>query len=148
MIKVARNYIRDGRAPVPVKGSTSRVMSANKAKGTSPELILRKALYNAGIRGYRLNVKDIPGKPDIVFLGRKIAIFINGCFWHRCELCKPNFPKSNVAFWQNKFEKNKERDERKTQQLLTQGWTVIVIWECQIKTDLIGIVEMVKKKFL
>ncbi|MFD0750171.1 very short patch repair endonuclease [Mucilaginibacter calamicampi] len=148
MSKEARNYLRDGRAPVPLKGSTSRVMSANKAKDTNPELIFRKALLSAGIKGYRLNWKKAPGRPDIAFPGRKLAIFINGCFWHRCEKCHPNLPKSNVDFWTQKFIKNKERDERKNQELRLLGWTVITIWECDIKNSLSTTVEMVKNKFL
>jgi DNA mismatch endonuclease (patch repair protein) len=137
-------YLRDGRAPIPTREITSKVMRSNKAKNTKPEKIFRKALWQAGLRGYRLNVKNIPGKPDIAFLGRKIAIFINGCFWHRCDLCQPNFPKSNVEFWKNKFEKNKERDQRKIEELCKLNWKVLTIWECEIQTKLDSLVQMVK----
>ena len=130
-----KKYIRDGRAPVPKKESTSRVMSANKAKNTKPELLLRRALFHNGLRGYRLHWKKAPGRPDIAYPRKKIAIFVNGCYWHRCPHCNPSFPKSNVEFWTNKFEKNKERDERKKQELEEAGWKVLVCWECKVKED-------------
>ncbi len=137
-------YIRDGRAPIPKKESTSRVMRANKAKNTKPELLLRKALYNNGLRGYRLHWKRAPGHPDIAYPGKRIAIFVNGCFWHRCPHCHPSYPKSNVAFWENKFQKNKERDERKERDLKNAGWKVFVFWECQIKKDVSACVDDIK----
>ncbi len=147
MSKKHEIYLRDGRAPIPNKESTSIVMRANKAKNTKPELILRKALWSVGIKGYRINWKKAPGRPDIAFPSKKLAIFINGCFWHRCEKCYPNFPKTNVDFWTQKFIKNKERDARKSQQLISMGWTVLVVWECEIKSELLTIVEKVKNKF-
>lgn len=110
-------YLRDGRAPLPLKESTSRVMSANKGKNTKPELSLRRALRQTGIRGYRLNWKKAPGRPDIAFPGRKIAIFVNGCFWHRCPYCHPGFPKSHRSLWRRKFVDNKRRDKYKALQL-------------------------------
>ena len=146
--KISKVYLRDGRAPIPVSEKTSRVMSANKGKGTKPELLLRKTLWAAGIRGYRVNFKRAPGQPDIAFTGKKLAIFVNGCFWHRCVLCNPNSPKSNVEFWENKFLKNLERDTRKNLQLRNAGWTMITIWECEIKNNLEKIVEKVKNNIL
>ncbi len=131
--EIKRAYIRDGRAPIPKREATSRVMSANKAKNTKPEIALRKALYNNGIRGYRLNWKKAPGRPDIAFPGKKIAVFVNGCFWHRCPICKPKMPISNLEFWKEKFRKNKLRDKRKVRELEKLGWMVIVAWECQIR---------------
>ena len=138
-------YIRDGRAPIPIKENTSRVMSANKGKDTKPEITLRKTLYVTGLRGYRLHWKKAPGSPDIAYPGKKIAIFVNGCFWHRCPHCNPSFPKTNIEFWNNKFQKNKERDMRKREILETNGWIVIVIWECQIKTEILYCVDIVAK---
>ncbi|MGQ3234137.1 very short patch repair endonuclease [Flavobacterium sp.] len=132
-MKKERTYIRDGRAPVPVNEVTSRVMSAIKAKNTKPELVLRKALWNNGLRGYRLHWKKVPGKPDIVFAGRKLAIFINGCFWHRCPHCKPRLPKTNLDFWEAKFHKNTERDTKKIADLAAFGWESMTFWECQLK---------------
>lgn len=129
-------YIRDGRAPVPIRESTSVVMSANGAKDTKPELFLRKALWHTGIRGYRKNWKKAPGRPDIAFPARKIAIFVNGCFWHRCPYCKPSLPKSHSSFWEQKFSKNVNRDKIKILQLKRANWKVLTIWECQLKKKL------------
>ena len=140
-----KSYLRDGRAPIPNKEAISRVMSANKGKNTKPELILRKALWSKGIRGYRLHPKNIPGKPDIAFTKRKMGIFINGCFWHRCPHCTLPLPKSNTSFWENKFEKNQERDTRKIKQLKKLGWKAFTAWECQIKYHLNDIVEKLEK---
>jgi DNA mismatch endonuclease (patch repair protein) len=128
-------YLRDGRAPIPDKEITSRVMSANRAKGTHPELSLRRALWKEGIKGYRLNWKKAPGRPDIAFPGRKIAIFVNGCFWHRCPYCRPSLPKSHKAFWKKKFSNNVLRDKEKISELEQYGWKVLTIWECQLKKD-------------
>jgi DNA mismatch endonuclease, patch repair protein len=128
-------YIRDGRAPIPKKESTSRVMSANRGKDTGPELMLRQALSKNSIKGYRLHWKKAPGRPDIAFPGKKVAVFVNGCFWHRCPYCGPSMPKTNIDFWMAKFDRNKERDKRKRKELQEEGWKVVVIWECQIKKD-------------
>lgn len=76
-------YVRDKRSPVPKSEATSRVMSANRGRDTGPELLLRRALRAAGHRGYRLHYKKAPGRPDISYVSRKIAIFVHGCFWHR-----------------------------------------------------------------
>lgn len=128
-------YLRDGRAPIPNSETTSKVMSANKAKNTKPELKLREALDKLGLNNYEIHLKDIKGKPDIAFFERKLAIFVHGCFWHHCPICKPSLPKSNTEFWKEKFQKNKERDRRKKAELEENGWTVLVIWEHEIKKD-------------
>lgn len=147
-MKVEKKYLRDGRAPIPEKETTSKVMSANKGKDTKPELLLRKALWHNNIRGYRLHWKKAPGRPDITFPGKKIAIFVNGCFWHRCPICKPSFPKSNVEFWTDKFNKNVARDKKKTDDLINLGWSVLTIWECEIKKDLNGQINRIKDLML
>lgn len=136
MAKAKRTYLRDGRAPVPERETTSRTMSAIKAKNTKPELTLRKALWAAGLRGYRLHWKKVPGRPDIAFPGRKLAIFVNGCYWHRCPHCQPSMPKTHTDFWEAKFARNTERDARKVAELQAAGWQVLTIWECQIKKEL------------
>ncbi|MDB5285768.1 MAG: mismatch repair endonuclease [Mucilaginibacter sp.] len=148
MSKSKKIFLRDGRAPIPLKESTSKVMSANKAKNTKPEIRLRKALWSAGLKGYRLNWKKIPGRPDIVFVSKKVAIFVNGCFWHRCEKCSPNFPKTNIEFWSKKFSTNIERDKNKITQLELLGWKVYTIWECDIQHKLLTIVNMLASKLL
>ena len=140
-----KKYIRDGRAPIPKKELTSKVMSANKSKNTKPELLLRKALWNNGIRGYRLHWKKAPGRPDISFPGKKIAIFVNGCFWHRCPHCNPSMPKVNIEFWSDKFKKNVERDINKIKQLEQDNWKTLVIWECQLKNDPLKFVAKIRE---
>lgn len=137
-------YIRDGRAPIPKLETTSKVMSANVPKDTKPELVLRKSLRKIGISGYRLHWKKASGRPDIAYPGRKIAIFVNGCFWHRCPHCNLPLPKSNTDFWLKKFERNKERDAKKIHNLEEDGWKVIVLWECEIKKDVLGCAKRVK----
>lgn len=144
-MKNKKEYIRDGRAPIPKNEQISKTMSAIKGKNTKPELRLRKALWDNGIRGYRLHWKKVPGRPDIAFPGKKIAIFVNGCYWHRCPLCNPSCPKSNVEFWENKFTRNVERDRLKNQALEEIGWTVLTIWECEIKKELDTQVERIKQ---
>jgi DNA mismatch endonuclease (patch repair protein) len=119
-------------------------MSSNKAKNTKPELKLRKALFSDGVRGYRLNWKKVPGRPDIAFPGRKISIFINGCYWHRCPHCELPLPKTNTEFWKEKFDKNIKRDKKKEKELLDLGWTVLVFWECKIKTNIKDCINKIK----
>ena len=148
MNPIKKTYLRDGRAPIPKSEITSKVMSANKGKNTKPELLLRKALWHNGIKGYRLHWKKVPGKPDIAFPGKKIAIFVNGCFWHRCPICNPSMPKSNTKFWTEKFNKNIERDKKKIQELEELDWRVLTIWECELKKNLDHQVRKVKNLLL
>ena len=122
-----------GRNPEPTNIVTSKVMKANKGKDTKPEQTVRKLLREMGYPGYRLNWKKVPGRPDIAYPGRKIAIFVNGCFWHRCPYCNLPLPKSHTEFWKDKFERNVERDGKKTRALEALGWTVITIWECELR---------------
>jgi DNA mismatch endonuclease (patch repair protein) len=111
-------------------------MQGNKRKDTKPELKVRALLRELGFPGYRLQWKKAPGHPDIAYPGRKIAIFVHGCFWHHHEGCHyATMPASNTEFWQAKFERNRQRDERVTAQLEAEGWKVIVIWECELKGD-------------
>lgn len=140
------NYIRDGRAPIPTSEATSRVMSANLGKNTKPELALRKALRAIGLPGYRLHWKKASGRPDIAYPGRKIAIFVNGCYWHRCPHCDLPLPKSNTEFWMEKFKRNKERDAEKILKLEGEGWRVLVFWECEIKMDVFTCAGKVKEE--
>ena len=98
-------------------------------------MLVRQRLREAGLTGYRLQWKKAPGRPDIAFPGRKIAIFVNGCFWHRCPHCNPSVPKRNTEFWEAKFRRNVERDRRAIAELEEMGWTTITIWECELKRD-------------
>ncbi|MCF7815296.1 MAG: DNA mismatch endonuclease Vsr, partial [Candidatus Cloacimonetes bacterium] len=121
-----------------------RTMQSNRGKNTKPELLLRKALFKHGLKGYRIHYKKLPGKPDICFTKYKIAIFINGCFWHRCPICKPNIPKHNSEFWEDKFNQTILRDKKINKQLTTLGWKVLVIWECEIKKNIDHQVEKIR----
>lgn len=107
-------------------------MSQIHSSGTKPEILARRWLWSHGYR-YRINVKGVPGKPDIVMRHYRTAIFINGCFWHGHEGCD-NFrmPKSNIEFWQAKINHNRERDKQNYQILHDNGWQVLVLWECKL----------------
>ena len=121
-------------APTASNYAVHKSMQGNKRKDTKPELIVRSRLQEAGLGGYRLQWK-VPGRPDIAWPGKKVALFINGCFWHRCPHCSPSTPKKNVEYWQKKFKGNQERDKRNLQLLADAGWTTHVIWECELKKD-------------
>ncbi len=112
-----------------------RCMSHIRSKATKPEMAVRRWLWAHGYR-YRLNVKSVPGKPDIVMRKYRTAIFVNGCFWHGHEGCRMFvMPKSNTAFWKEKIEHNRERDNRNYQLLISAGWQVIVLWQCKLTKD-------------
>lgn len=127
---------RDKRSPIAQSARVSENMSRIKAKDTKPELLLRKTLFQAGIRGYRKNYKELPGKPDIVFLRKRIALFVHGCFWHGCEICGRRTPMHNSAYWVTKIDKNIARDKENKEKLQALGYTVIEIWEHQLKNEL------------
>ena len=108
-------------------------MSCIKGKGTKPEEIVRKYLFSQGFR-YRKNDKRLPGTPDIVLPKYKTVIFVNGCFWHGHKGCKYFvWPKNNAEFWKKKIEDNISRDQKSIELLEAQGWSVIIIWECELK---------------
>ena len=96
-------------------------------RDSKPELLLRKALHKMGLR-YRLHRKDLPGKPDIVFGSSKVAVFVDGCYWHNCPE-HGTIPKNNREWWKEKFQRNRERDNRKDAQLKEMGWLPIHVWE-------------------
>lgn len=107
-------------------------MSHIRSKNTRPEVKLRKELFSKGYR-YRLNIKDLPGKPDIVLPKYRTCIFVNGCFWHGHTGCvKYVQPKTNSEFWLKKIETNRERDMRDYSFLEAKGWNIIVVWECEL----------------
>lgn len=115
--------------------ATRHVMQANKGANTGPELAVRAYLRSCGLPGYRLHWKKASGRPDICYPGRRVAIFVNGCFWHRCPRCALPDPRTNIEFWSNKFARNRARDERNHEELRRSGWTVVVVWECQLKGE-------------
>ncbi|MCL2888961.1 MAG: very short patch repair endonuclease [Eggerthellaceae bacterium] len=120
-------------SPAAKTPAVKKSMQGNKGKDTKPELRVRKILREAGFPGYRLQWKKAPGRPDIAYPGRKIAIFVNGCFWHRCPKCGLSIPKTNPEYWAEKFRRNVERDNERAGQLEAQGWKVLVVWECELK---------------
>lgn len=122
------------RDTMVVAEATAKSMRANRGKDTGPERALRQALWTAGLRGYRKNVKTLPGKPDIVFGKSKLAIFVHGCYWHQCPHCKRNLkPSLNGGYWNAKFEQNQARDARNQAALEAMGYRVLVVWECELK---------------
>lgn len=107
-------------------------MRAIRAKDTKPELVVRRALRQAGFTGYRLHRRDLPGKPDIAFIGRKKAILVHGCFWHGHD-CREGLrrPRARQEYWLPKISGNQIRDERHQANLRAQGWSILVVWECE-----------------
>lgn len=122
------------RVPAPPASNYAvhKSMQGNKRKDTKPELLVRERLREAGLGGYRLQWK-VPGRPDVAWPGKKVCLFINGCFWHRCPHCRPSTPAKNVEYWEAKFKRNVERDEKNLRALKADGWKVHVVWECQLK---------------
>lgn len=118
-------------ADVVDAATRSRMMAGIKGKNTRPEMIVRRALHKAGFR-YRLHVKDLPGKPDIVLPKYRTAIFVHGCFWHGHGCKNFKWPKTREAWWREKIGKNVERDRLKAEALGAAGWRVETIWECDI----------------
>lgn len=111
----------------------SYCMSCIRGKDTKPEILLRKSLWAAGFR-YRLK-NALPGRPDLVFQSRRVVLFVDGCFWHRCPE-HYQAPKNNAEFWRQKIDGNVSRDKEISALLESMGWTVVRIWEHQIRTDL------------
>jgi DNA mismatch endonuclease (patch repair protein) len=112
-------------------------MQRIKSKGMKPELLVRRLVHRLGYR-YRLHRADLPGKPDLVFVGRRKVIFVHGCFWHQhpdpsCRIA--HRPRSNLGYWEPKLNRNIERDERTRGALLTEGWDVLTLWECELKCE-------------
>jgi DNA mismatch endonuclease, patch repair protein len=118
----------------------SYCMSRNRGSDTKPELALRRALFALGLR-YRVK-SDLPGRPDIVFPGARVALFVDGCFWHGCP---DHFkrPQNNAAFWREKLERTRARDQSINVQLSERGWRVVRIWEHQVKKDRTACAQLV-----
>jgi len=108
-------------------------MSRIRGKNTGPEVKLRKMLFAKGIRGYRIHY-NLPGKPDIVFIKKKIVIFVDGCFWHKCPVDFQE-PETRKEFWMKKIQSNVDRDKKVNSELKDQGWKIIRIWEHEIRKD-------------
>lgn len=120
-------------------------MSRIHDRDTAIEVKVRRELFRRGYR-YRKNVKDLPGKPDIVLPKYRTVIFVNGCFWHRHEGCKlATTPGTRAEFWLEKFEKNVANDQKHREQLEAEGWQVIVLWECEIEKNFDNTIEVLLK---
>ncbi len=113
----------------------SRMMAGIRGTNTKPEMRMRRLLYAAGYR-YRIHPRHLPGKPDLALIGRRIALFVHGCFWHRHEGCYwCSTPASNSEFWDAKLSGNVERDRRQLLALQAIGWRVGIVWECSLRYD-------------
>ncbi|RYE57260.1 MAG: DNA mismatch endonuclease Vsr [Sphingobacteriales bacterium] len=125
-------------ADVHDKKTRSYNMSRIKGKNTKPEMLVRRFLHAHGFR-YRLHVKDLPGKPDIILPKYKTAIFVHGCFWHGHEHCRYYVvPKTRTEWWLDKINRNIENDLKASIVLLEKGWKVLTVWECELKKDKVG----------
>lgn len=113
----------------------SRNMAAIKGKNTKPEMMIRRTLHRAGYR-YSLHCRDLPGRPDLVFRSRRKAIFVHGCFWHMHD-CRFGsvIPATNATFWHQKRQQNVTRDSKQRAALEAQGWRVLVVWECEVRSE-------------
>jgi len=116
----------------------AEIMRAVRSADTRPEIALRKALFAKGFR-YRVNVRGLPGRPDIVFPARQAVVFVHGCFWHGHD-CKrgARTPKTNAAYWRSKIARNIARDERAVAALRAAGWRVRIVWECELKASVLN----------
>ena len=116
---------------LPVDPTRRALMQRVKTKGSAPEMAVRRALHALGYR-YRLHVSTLPGRPDVVFPSRKVAVFVHGCFWHHHDGCrKATIPATRREFWEKKLEGNAVRDARQASALTTAGWAVYTVWECE-----------------
>ena len=131
-------------ADVLTKKQRSYNMSMIKCINTKPEIRLRKLLFSNGLRGYRVKTK-IKGKPDIVFTKKKVAIFIDGCFWHKCPKCFVR-PGTNKEFWNKKINSNVKRDKKINNYLKKEGWIIIRLWEHEVRKDIEKCLKKIKSK--
>ena len=109
-------------------------MIGNRSANTYPERVMREALKSLNI-GHFTTHAAAPGTPDIAYETERVAVFVHGCYWHRCPYCSPNYPSSNQIYWSAKFERNKVRDRRVVGRLREAGWQVVIIWECILLKD-------------
>ena len=110
----------------------SALMARIRGRDTGPEMTVRRLLHGLGYR-FRLHSCDLPGRPDVVFRSRRVAIFVHGCFWHRHDCGLAYMPKTRQQFWREKFDRNVRRDQEVRDELEAAGWRVIVVWECQLE---------------
>lgn len=114
-------------------------MRAIRSKDSKPELVVRRLLRRLGLSGYRLHRKNLPGRPDIAFIGRRKAIFVHGCFWHGHDCAEGiRRPRSRQHYWLPKISGNQRRDAKHTHALTDSGWDVLVVWECEVGAEILG----------
>jgi DNA mismatch endonuclease, patch repair protein len=119
----------------------SALMARVKTRETAPEVELRRALWADGVRGWRLHPRRVPGRPDLAWLGRRVAVFVDGAFWHG----HPDYYWGQSGrFWDEKIDRNRSRDEKVTRELIERGWTVLRIWDFEVERDPSRCVEMIR----
>ena len=134
MVRSSHDKRYYGVVDVVDKAKRSRMMAGIRGRDTKPELVVRRLLHGAGLR-YRFHCRNLPGTPDLVLPKYRAAILIHGCFWHAHDGCKYfSIPASNEQFWRTKLSANRERDTRQIDALRSQGWRVLVIWECATRS--------------
>lgn len=131
--------------PKPKTAGRRRIMQSVHSKGTRPELALRAGLRATGLTGYRVNLRGLPGRPDVAFTRQKVAVFVHGCFWHRCPNCYPHEPRTHSSYWKAKFIANQKRDDAQVRMLGALGWEVLELWECELKDDILTCVTRVAR---
>ena len=134
----------DSRSPAPLNGVVSSQMSRMPRSSTKPELALRRALHAHGVR-FRLHRRDLPGTPDIVLPGARIAVFVDGCFWHGCTE-HGTLPKNNRSWWAAKLAANRERDRRKDAELAALGWASVHFWEHTPVNEMVEVVVALRRE--
>lgn len=127
--------------PLNAKQRSER-MSRIRSENTKPEMVVRRLVYHSGFR-YRLHVKELPGKPDLVFKSQKKVIFVHGCFWHQHGCNQYRMPRSKLNYWLPKLQRNIERDEENIKLLESKGWAVFIAWECEIEK-----IDFIKQKII
>ena len=133
--------------PPPSSSAVTKAMKSNKSKNTRPELIFRKELRKIGLDEYTLHPRNVIGRPDIAYPKKRVAIFVHGCFWHRCPKCKLTIPKTHTEYWREKFRRNIKRDKKNKTELRSSGWKVFEFWECDVKKDPFILAKSVRKYF-
>jgi DNA mismatch endonuclease Vsr len=142
MERALRKTLLDG-AFTSVSIQRSRVMSAIRGKGNkSTEAKLQMALVSRGIRGFVMHPRTLPGKPDFLFSKEKLAVFVDGCFWHGCPICG-HIPKTRSKFWRTKFQRNRNRDRKANTELGKLGFSVYRVWECELRRDPTRVVKTI-----
>lgn len=133
------------KAPSASSPAIRASMQGNRSAGTKPEAALAHLLRRAGVSGWQAHVVNLPGSPDFAFHEALLALFVHGCFWHRCPYCSPHFPERNTAYWVAKFARNKARDMRARSCLRADGWRVLTVWECQLRKAPARVISRIRK---